>query len=118
MTTTREPERGDLIEVSWVDIVEACVDNPDDAALARRLTVGYFWAHKDDRGVPVLVTTATKDTDGHEQSGYCVYPRACVTAVRVIKRARRARKKAAPAVPAPPAVPPVPASAPVPRSAR
>ena len=83
------PSRGDLVEVTWVDIYEDATGNPDTAKLARRITYGLFWEERLDGDVPVLVTTTTLDKDGPAQQGYCIYPRACVVSLKVIKRARR-----------------------------
>lgn len=87
----KPPERDDLIEVSWVDIYD-CPGNPDTAALYRRVSVAYFWEYKDDAGIPSIVTTSTKDADP-EQRGFCIYPAAVVTGIRVIKRHRNVRTK-------------------------
>ena len=82
----KPPQRGDVVCISWVDIHEDPVGNPEAAKLARRKSVGLFWEEREDDGVPVIVTTTTKDTDGHVQSGYCVYPVGCVTLIRVLRR--------------------------------
>ena len=88
-----EPERGDLIQVDWVDIVEDPVGDPADAELRRRTSYGLFWDRRDDAGVSVLVTTTTMDPDDSSQQGYCIYPSACVTRIKIIKRKRRASRK-------------------------
>lgn len=87
-----DPERGDLVQVDWVDIYEDPAGDPDDAELMRRTSFGMFWDRRDDNGVPVLVTTTTLDPNGSAQQGYCVYPTACVVAIKVVKRKRRQRK--------------------------
>lgn len=86
-------QRGDLIQVEWVDIAESPTGDPEEAELVGRKSVGYFWARRENRGLPVVITTTTID-DGSApgQNGYCIYPEACVTKIRVIRRARRATK--------------------------
>jgi len=86
------PLKGDLVEVHWVDIYEDSVGDPGVATLARRISVGYFWEEKDDHGIPVVVTTTTLEKDPHS-SGYCVYPKTCVTSLRVLRRKRRKKKE-------------------------
>lgn len=85
------PTQGDLVEVHWVDIYENSVGDPTTASLARRISVGYFWEEKDDNGIPALVTTTTLEEDPHV-SGFCIYPKTCVTELRILRRRRRGRK--------------------------
>lgn len=87
----RDPERGDVVCVSWVDIYEDATGNPDAAKLARRTSYGLYWDRRQDDGLDVIVTTTTIDTDGPQQQGFCVYPAACVRTLKIIKRARRKR---------------------------
>ena len=90
-----EPLRGDLVEVSWVDIFEDPTGDPDEAELSRRTSIGYYWSKREDRGVEIVVTTTTQDEGGPGQQGYCVYPSGCITQLKIIKRARRVRTKKA-----------------------
>lgn len=90
--TTREPERGDLCEIHWVDIQEDVTGDPDEARLAKRTSYGLFWSRGEESGIPTIITTTTLDEDLVGQSGYCIYPAACVRSLKVIKRARRPRK--------------------------
>ncbi len=92
MTAKSEPQRGDLLEVSWVDIYENSAGDPNTAELARRTSFGLFWEEREDRGIPVIVTTTTIDHDADGQSGFCIYPKACVVKLAVIKRARRKKQ--------------------------
>lgn len=87
----RDPERGDVVCVSWVDIYEDATGNPDAAKLARRTSYGLYWDRRQDDGLEVIVTTTTIDTDGPQQQGFCVYPAACVRSLKIIKRAKRKR---------------------------
>lgn len=87
------PLKGDLIEVHWVDIAEDSSGTPNEASLARRVSVAYYWEEKLDKGIPVLVTTTTIEKDEVTNSGYCIYPFACVTQLRVIRRKRRKKEK-------------------------
>ena len=83
------PSRGDVVEIVWVDISEDSTGDPEAAELAKRTSFGLFWGEKDDKGIPTLITTTTIDHDTSGQNGYCIYPRACVTSLKVIKRARK-----------------------------
>lgn len=85
--------RGDLIEVHWLDIFEDSVGNPDEAEVAPRISVGYFWERKETKGVRVFVTTTTIDREDTSQNGYCAYPEVVITRIKSIRRKRRPRKK-------------------------
>lgn len=95
----RPPERGDLVQVEWVDIYEDPTGDPDDAELAFRTSIGYFWKKGGSKyGPPVTVTTTTIDDDketvsGTSTSGFCVYPDSCIIRLKIIKRAHRAPRK-------------------------
>jgi len=92
-------ERGDLLQIEWLDITEDPVGNPDQPKLAHRHSIGFFWTVGEDAGVRTLVTTTTLESDDEvENSGYCVYPEGTVHRVKIIKRKRRRRKAVAPAV--------------------
>lgn len=84
-------KRGDLIRVDWVDIAEDPGGDPDSAALVERTSYGLFWAKKEDRGIPVLVTTTTLDKVHNGQNGWCIYPVSCVRKTSLIKKAPAAR---------------------------
>jgi len=87
------PARGDLVQIDWVDIYEDPIGDPEKAVLKRRTSYAVFWdRHPDASGVDAIVTTTTVDEDVPAQQGFCIYPAACVVGLRVIKRARRARK--------------------------
>jgi hypothetical protein len=79
-----ELRRGDLIEVHWVDIYEDVIGDPERADVAPRISIGYFWAIKPG----VFVTTTTMDSEATGQNGYCAYPLACVTLVKMIRRGK------------------------------
>ena len=79
-------KRGDLVEVHWVDITEDSVGEPKDAKLCVRKSAGYFWGRRSSRGIKCLVTTTTIDPREAEESGWCIYPAACVRDVNVIRR--------------------------------
>ncbi len=95
----REPERGDLLEVVWLDIQEDVTGDPDAASLARRTSYGLFWDRRENNGVPAVITTTTLDEDLAGQNGYCIYPQAVIVGFKIIKRGRRAPKKRAPVHP-------------------
>lgn len=84
-------ERGDLVEVHWVDIVESVDSDPAEAQLALRISIGYFHGEKESKGFPCIVTSTTKDEEV-TQSGWCIYPKCVIASVKVIKRKRRRRK--------------------------
>lgn len=93
MTKLEDLLRGDLISVDWVDIQEDVTSDADKASLARRHSIGFFWEIKEDKGIPVLVTTTTLDEEVEGQQGYCCYPRACIVNVKIIKAKRRKKIK-------------------------
>jgi len=89
----RALQRGDYVEIHWIDIQESPAGDPAEAYLAQRKSLGVFWEYKDESGVPVLVTTTTVDADGETgQTGWCIYPTACVQSIRTIRRARKPKK--------------------------
>ncbi len=92
MLKSDPPSKGDLVEIHWVDIYEDITGDPEKALLYRRVSVGFFWGEKEDHGIPVLVTTTTIDKDSAD-SGYVIYPRCCVTSIKVIRRKRRKKEK-------------------------
>lgn len=79
------PKRGDLVRVEWVDIHENVTGNPAEAKLARRVSYGIFLTQRRDEGIPVIVTTTTVDQHADHDSGWCIYPRACVRKIEVIR---------------------------------
>lgn len=84
------PEQGDLIQVEWVDISEDSTGDPSDAELSRRTSFGIFWGERDSFGLPCVVTTTTLDSDNMQgQQGYCIYPKACILKITVVKRTRK-----------------------------
>lgn len=86
-------ERGDLIEIKWLDIAEDPVGNPDRAKLPRRSSYALFWEERLDGDIPVLVTTNTLDSDTPDQQGYCIYPRSVVVGIEVIRRKGKRKRK-------------------------
>jgi hypothetical protein len=83
-------QRGDLVQIDWVDIYEDPIGDPERAAVKRRTSYAVFWdRRKEADGVEVIVTTTTIDDDAPTQQGYCIYPATCVLSLKVIKRARR-----------------------------
>lgn len=80
------------MEVRWVDILEEPNGDPSLAKLARRTSYGVYWEEREDDGLPVLVTTTTLDDPAlSHQQGYCIYPRACIVGLKVVKRSRRGK---------------------------
>lgn len=95
-------EKGDLVEVHWVDITEDNVGDPADAEVSLRISIGYFLERKDSRGVPCIVTTTTLDSGiSLTQSGWCIYPEGNIKEINVIRRRKKNAKKTS-------NVPPVP----------
>jgi len=87
------PLKGDLVEVQWFDIMEDSTGEADRAALAHRVSIGYFWEEKLDHGIPCVVTTSTTEKGDVVNSGYCIYPKANITKLSVIRRKRRKKMK-------------------------
>jgi len=86
------PTRGDLVEVQWVDIFEDSTGDPENAQLAPRLSVGYFWGRRESQGIDCIVTTTTMD-DANDQNGWCCYPEPCVRRIKIIRKTPKPRKK-------------------------
>jgi len=86
-------QRGDLIQVEWLDVVEDSIGNPANAKPAHRTSYALFWERKSVNGSEILVTTTTIDKDVPDQQGWCAYPLGMVLSVRVIKRGKRPRAK-------------------------
>lgn len=84
-----ELRRGDLIEVYWADIYEDVTGNPDNAGLAARISVGYFWDVGKSQGLRCLVTSTTKDNESSDQSGWCCYPFGTILRIKRIRKTRR-----------------------------
>lgn len=93
VTSQPLPERGDLVRVEWRDIYEDVTGDPDRPQLARRTSFGLFWGSTVQDGIPCIVTTTTRDEQGTNQLGYCIYPSSCVVKLTIVKKARRLRKR-------------------------
>lgn len=91
----KTPERGDLIEVKWLDIIHDATGNPNEAELQQRVTYALYWGTKTSKGVEALVVTNTADEDIPDQQGYTVFPTASVVGVKVVKRKPKPRRKGA-----------------------
>lgn len=95
-----EFEKGDLIEVHWLDTAEDNVGDPADAEIALRISIGYFLQKKISHGVPCIVTTTTLDSGiSLNQCGWCIYPEGNILEAKLIKRKRRSRAKKTDSVP-------------------
>jgi hypothetical protein len=87
-------ERGSLCEYRWCDIQGNPVGDPDDACLAYRTSLGWFWGLKtDDEGVEVVVFANTLDSDHHAQSGWDCLPLSCVRELDILKRPAPKKKR-------------------------
>jgi hypothetical protein len=84
----KPPTRGDVIKVSWQDILEDPIGNPDAAKPCERISYGLFWARETRGAGECLITTTTLDMDNPSQQGYCVYPMGCILKIEVVKRAK------------------------------
>lgn len=99
MTTESKFKRGDHIEIDWLDIYADPTGDPRVAKLSRQNEAGRFWEIREDEGIPVLVTSTSKDEDS-KQEGYTIYPLCTVLKITLVKRARkRAVKKVSKPVP-------------------
>lgn len=85
----QDPQRGDLIEIRWVDILEDPTGDPDEAELCSRTSYALFWSKCQSKGIDCIVTTTTRDHEATQQQGFCIYPSACVVAMKIIKKSRR-----------------------------
>lgn len=91
-----ELQRGDLIQVIWMDVVEDPVGDPDAAKLAYRTSYGLFWAWKDSLvgKSRTLVTSNTVD-DPHimSQSGWIAYPEGMILSIKLVKKQAAKKRK-------------------------
>lgn len=85
--------RGDLIEVTWLDIFEDSIGNPDKAEVAHRVSFGLYWAQITQHDHPILITTTTIDNKDDASSGFCAYPLGVVISLKIIKRAKKPRAR-------------------------
>lgn len=83
----KPPTRGDLVKITWLDIIEDPGGDPETCKLAERTSFGLWWADEIRAGRETIITTTTIDRDSSHQSGYCAYPKGCVVGVEVMKRA-------------------------------
>ena len=81
MSKRKKPKRGDLVLVSWLDIVTDAHDDPTDADAMHFETVAKFWCWKRTKHGRVLVTTDSTALDGSPY-GYTAYPEGCIVKVR------------------------------------
>ena len=81
-------KRGDLIKVTWTDIVECHTGNPATALPAVRVSYGLFFAEEMRGPCLCLITNTTDDGTDYDYSGYCLYPRSNVLKIEVIRRAK------------------------------
>jgi len=88
-TTTRAPQRGDVVEVVLLDGQEDPTGNPLQAQLRASKRCSIYWDVIESCGIDALVLTTTHDDDGPEQAGFVIYPLASVREIRVLRRPRR-----------------------------
>ena len=86
-------DRGDLIQVDWLDVHEDVTADPNHPTLSKRRSFGIYWSETQVDGIPCLVTTTTTEMDAADtsQSGFCCYPTQCVKSTKLIKKARKSR---------------------------
>lgn len=82
--------RGDLVQVSWVDILEDPVGDVKQAKVGQRTSFAIFWEIKEMEGLTILVTTTTVDETDTGQMGYCAYPLGVVKDIKLIRRGKKA----------------------------
>lgn len=87
----RPLERGDRLEITWVDVVESPVGDTGEASLIERTTIGYFWEYKASFKVNCMVLTTTLDTDGSHQQGWLCLPQSLITSARRLPRPRKGK---------------------------
>lgn len=84
-TPTPELKRGDLVLVTWLDIVSSGGGDPAKADLHEWEQPGYYYGIGERSGIAVMVlslSAAPRDRAFDEQSGYICIPLACVRKVQ------------------------------------
>lgn len=82
----KPPARGDVVRVTWLDILEDPAGNPDTCKASERVSFGLYWAEEMRGPAKCLITTTTIDKDSTGQQGYCCYPIGCILNIDVVKR--------------------------------
>jgi len=83
-----------LLKVTWFDIANDSVGDPDRVSLAERVTYGLFWklAIDEDSEIDCIVLTVSDDKDDSSQQGWWCIPMACLSEIEVIRRPRKKRE--------------------------
>lgn len=84
-----------LLKLSWADITDDTVGDPDEAHLTERHTYALFWSLVEDEvtGIDCMVLTYTDDPDVAAQQGWLCVPLDVISEVEVVRRPRKSRKK-------------------------
>lgn len=78
-------KRGDMIKVTWWDIISDAIGDVKDAEPALCVTLGYFEKYKGRGKSRSLVTGLTLfPKEGPEPRGYDVYPVGCIEKIEVL----------------------------------
>lgn len=88
-----ELERGTLIKLTWLDITEDSIGDPNKASMMTRHTYTLFWELKKDHDIDCIVTTYTIDKESPAQQGWCITPLNVVEEIEIIRRPKKVKKK-------------------------
>jgi hypothetical protein len=77
---------GDMLKITWWDIVSDAIGDMKDAEPALCVTLGHFWKYKGrgpSRSLVVGLTLFPKEDDS-EPRGWDVYPVGCIEKIEVL----------------------------------
>ena len=78
-------KRGEMLKITWWDIVSDAIGDVKDAKPALCVTLGHFWAYKGRGRSRSLVAGLTLfPLEGEEPRGWDVYPVGCLESLEVL----------------------------------
>ena len=80
-----KPKPGDLIRVTWLDVVSETNGAAEAGDCTKYETVATFVKWRTGRHGRVFITCETKDADTGEPAGYTAYPAGIVVGVELVK---------------------------------
>lgn len=83
-------QRGDLVMIEWVDILQDPAADPETADLATWHTPGFWYGAETRKGVDCIIAMGSViigDKNLQDQTGWICIPRVCVKSVKRLKEA-------------------------------
>lgn len=78
-------DRGDRVEIEWLDIYQSPNDPPENAQLFVQHQIGFWWGEKESEGIPCTVITQYSNSES-SQDGFTCIPSALVRSVRKLRK--------------------------------